>query len=127
MEKRTKRNLTEREEQVIRLVHHEFAGLDKKTAAVKMGITVSEIYSLLQKVRIKAPQLFPILTAEQFTVHKLITQGNLSYGEVAERLGCDITRVRNVVQRLHEKGFRAERPKTIRYDESMDNNIKEVF
>lgn len=116
------RILNKQEEQVIRLVHHEFGGLKPKEAAIRMGIPVRKVYSYLKSIKCKAPQLFPILTAEQFKVYKLLTEENMGYDGVASRLGCTPERVNKVVVRLHEKGFDTSKPRVIQFNESMETN-----
>jgi hypothetical protein len=121
------RILDKQEEQVIRYHHHEFMALSVGETAVKMEIPVRKVYSYLKSIKRKAPQLFPILTAEQFKVYKLLTEENMDYGGVAARLDCTSERVNKIVVQLHNKGFNTDRPKVRRYDNSMDNRVKEKF
>ncbi|MFA5153010.1 MAG: hypothetical protein WC554_10650 [Clostridia bacterium] len=122
-----KRNLTIQEEELIRLIHHEFMGLEPKTAAASMGIPVRKVYSLIEKIKCKAPQLFPILTAAQFKVYKLLVEDGLNYEEVAKKMRLSVKQVDNIVRYLHAKGFRTEQPKTVRYENFMDDKVVERF
>ena len=63
-----KRNITQKEEEAIRLVHHEFKGLTVYQAARVMQVSPAHIGKLLQSAKKKAPQLFPILTPRQLAV-----------------------------------------------------------
>lgn len=122
-----KRILTKLEEQVIRLVHHDFGGLKPKQAAIRMGIPVRKVYSYLKSIKRKAPQLFPILTAEQFKVYNYLTIDNFSYSYTAEKMRCTVNRINKIVVQLHAKGFNTDRPKIKRYDKSMDDKVIRKF
>jgi DNA-binding CsgD family transcriptional regulator len=122
-----KRILDKTEEALIRFHHHEFGGLPVKDTAVKMGISARKVYSYLNSIKRKAPQLFPILTAEQFKIYKLLVYENYSYADIAEEMECTPARVNKIVVQLHDKGFNTDRPKIQRYDGSMDDKIVRKF
>ena len=74
-----KRILTKKEEMAIRLVHHDFFGMTTKLAALQMGLGQRRVQQLLQSVRLKAPQMFPILTKQQADVRFWITERGYTF------------------------------------------------
>ncbi len=62
----SKQFLTDDEVMAIRMCHHDFGRLPISRAAQAMGITEDELHKLLKRAKIKAPQLFPILTEAQY-------------------------------------------------------------
>jgi DNA-binding NarL/FixJ family response regulator len=125
-----KRNLTEQEEAISRLVHHEFGGLSRKEAAARLGITRQALTYHLKQIKQKAPQLFPILTQEQWEIYKLFQDG-LDRSDVADRLCCTLKHLDAIQAQLLKKGFdcRIHRNgrKTVAYNPSMDGSVKRKF
>lgn len=122
-----KRILDKQEAQIIRYHHHEFMALSVGETATRMGIPVRKVYSYLKSIKRKAPQLFPILTAEQFKVYNCLTVDNLNYASVAIAAHCTVERINKIVVQLHAKGFNTDRPKIQRYDNSMDSKVIRKF
>lgn len=124
----SKQLLTKREEEAYRLVHQDFYGLSRQDAADKMKIGISALNRLLRNVQVKAPQLSPILTKQQYEVQVLITEKGLTHSQVAERLGIKTRIVDSIVQQLKKKGVYLERPKRIQhYEPFMDKEIVRKF
>lgn len=126
----TKRNLTEQEEQIIRLVHHEFVGMSRKKAAARLNITPQAISYHLRQIKKKAPQLFPILTKGQWMVYCLFQDG-ADKEQIAQILFCVPKTIESIQAQLLKKGFdcRIKRNgrKTVYYDPSMDGSVKRRF
>lgn len=121
------RLITERQEEIFRLVHQDFEGLSTKDAAKKLGITVSTIQHTLKVVEKKIPMMFPILTKRQKEMYDLLDDG-LTYIEVAELTNTTEGNVGAFVTKLHKKGYHLNRRvSTIRYQSYMDGDIREVF
>lgn len=123
--------ITKREEQAYRLCHHEFEGLTTKEVAERMGLTSRRIEQLLQSMKKKAPQLFPIFTKQEAQIEELLNGMGYDYKQVAKELDIAISTVKTVVQRLKEKGVYFEWGKhglpMLQYEDWMDNQIKEKF
>ena len=122
------RIITPKEEQVIRLCHHDFAGLTTEQAAQQMGISRRRVQQLLQSAKHKAPQMFPILTAHQMEIRALINDGGLTFEQVAETLGISANTVSSIVETLKKAGVYLEKRKpTKSYCSWMDSQIKAKF
>lgn len=125
-----RRNLTEREEAIIRLVHHEFEGLSHEAAAARLGITRQGLEHHLQQIKKKAPSLFPILTKEQHIVYSFFQDG-LDKFQIAQLLFCTTKTIDNIQAALLKKSFdcriRRNGRKTVFYDPSMDNRVVRKF
>ena len=60
-----KRLISKKQEQALRLCHHNHEGLSQDVAAARMGISQQAISKLLAACEKIAPQLFPILTKQE--------------------------------------------------------------
>lgn len=121
-----KRLVTEREEEAYRLICPDFEGLDRKTAATRMGITEARLSALLKSMEKKAPQLFPLLTKLQNRVYNLVLEG-IERAEIADRLEIDIRRVDEIISQIHALGKSTSPAKTIAFEPWMENKVKERF
>ena len=125
-----KRNLTKREEQIIRLVHHEFEGRSRKVAAARLGITPQALSYHLRQIKKKAPQLFPILTKEQWIAYCLFQDG-ADKEEIAQLFFCTPKIIESIQAQLLKKGYdcRIHRNgrKTVYYKPSMDDKVVRKF
>jgi DNA-directed RNA polymerase specialized sigma24 family protein len=124
-----KRLLTIKQEQIIKLCHHDHQGLSSKEAAKVLGITESSVNQLLARAKQAAPQLFPILTKLQAQVYHLLTVEGLSPQEIAEQLGTSRDSVYKTLQACKKKGFVFPngRNYVTRYEPWMDDEVKEKF
>jgi len=118
-----KRNLTYREEAVIRLCHHDHWGVSVDDAADLMHVARQTVQRHLRSIRKKAPQLFPILTPRRRALIELYDQGAFELKEhpqrdepmyvwkrpsreaVAEGLGITVALVAKEVTFLRKKRF----------------------
>jgi len=121
-----KRMITKREEEAYRCRHHDFDGLTMAETAERMGINEQSVSNLLNSMKKKAPQLFPILSKQQVNVFELWLKGDTIETIALELKLADQT-VKNVLQTVKEKmGTRFPPHNTIlSYNESM--NVKERF
>jgi len=117
-----KRVLTLREEQAIRLCHHDFQGLTQTEAAMKLGVSQQRLSQLLQTAEKKAPQMFPILPPLEGRVYKMVVEVGAKYEEIAKLLGVDLEAVYNAVRELKNKGFNLSRPTVERFRKELDSH-----
>ncbi len=122
------RLMTKQEEEVIRWVHHDFAGKTVSQTAKIMGLSASRIYQLLTGVKKRAPQLFPILTQKEAVTVKLLLEKSLTLKEISTVFGEPSVHTRSRLQRIKEKGFVIpDIAKPIRYTPEHDGHIREKF
>lgn len=121
--------ISKKEEQVIRLCHQDFAGLTTKEAAKQMNISQYHVQRLLRSLKIKAKQLFPILTKRQAQIEELVNGLGLTYEQIAKRLHITVSTVESTVQTLKKKGVYFESGRDIlQYKPEMDDGrIKQKF
>jgi DNA-directed RNA polymerase specialized sigma24 family protein len=124
-----KRHITERQEQALRLVHHDFGGHSQQEAAEIMGVTLQAVCKLLKKVKKAMPHLFPILTKQEAKCYHYLTVDGWSPNEIAEHMGITADAVYKTFRRCKAKGksFPGAHGKVLRYDESMDGEVIEKF
>lgn len=120
-----KRTITRRQETAYRLCHHDFGGLSIDDTAVRMKITAVSVRRLLNKVKRKAPQLFPIFTTRQRAILSMYDE-RLNQKEVAELLGISEKVLEKDVTFLRKRGYLFNR-KPDQYDPGMDGMVKERF
>jgi len=121
-----KRQLTKREEQIIRLIHHDHAGFSKLATVQITGLHLATINRILRRVKCKAPQLFPILTPEQKVVLGWIREGKTNQ-RIVNETKLDLHSVEKIVSKLYKLGKLYKKPKIVAYDCMMDNQIKRRF
>ena len=123
-----KRVITELEEKVIRLVHHDFKGLTQAEAAQRLDVSQSLISETLTRVKKKAPQLFPILTKQQDVIKRCIADWGFTHQGVAKLLDVSKDTIDSTVATMKAKGVYFEKPrKTIRYETYHDEQVKQRF
>lgn len=119
------RIVTQFEEQVIRLCHHDFSGLTQEEAAEQLQCSQGEISRAIGRLKLKAPQLFPILTEQQAFIRDCIIEEGLTHQQIAIFLNISESTVASTVATLKEKGVCFEQPhKTLQYENWMDTPIK---
>ena len=122
-----KRLISYRDEEILKLCHHDFSGLTTVRTAEKLGITASAIRQALKKMEKKIPTMFPILTPKQKRMHDLLDSG-LSLIQVAELTDTTEGNVGAFVTKLRKKGHHLNRRlSTVCYQNWMDGQIKEKF
>lgn len=100
-----KRLITEQQEKVIRLCHHDFEGLTQSEAAERMGISQQAVSKLLAKVEKVAPQLFPILTKFQARSYHHLMMDGWSVKDIAKHLETSSRSVYNALKACRDKGL----------------------
>lgn len=144
MKNKEKRLLTKREEQIIRLCHHDHGGLSVEDAAQQLHIVVSTVKRHLRRIKHKVPQLFPILTPLHRGILAWYDRGDFelqdegphkgeyvwkrpSQKAIAAGLGITCRQLRRRVEWLYKHGFLHDQTME-QYDSSRhDGQIKEVF
>ena len=123
--------ITEQEQQAYRLRHHEFEGLTEAEAAEEMGINKPRVRQLLQSLKRKAPQLFPILTRHQFLVYDFYVGKGLSQKEIAKLFNITQQSIDETLQRMKDSGMPGIELEgmgdTISYTPEIENQIKQKF
>jgi DNA-binding CsgD family transcriptional regulator len=120
------RVISEIEEQILRLHHHDFAGLSIDDTAAKLGITVDEVKTHLRHIKKVAPQMFPILTQRQRAIIMMYDQ-HASRKAISEALGISAALLSKEVAFLRRHGFLFNRVMS-QYDPKIhDGLIKERF
>jgi len=122
------RTITVFEEKVLRCVHHEFSSMTQREAAEQLKCSQSQISDAINRLKRKAPQMFPILTRQQAFIQKCICEDGLTHREIAMLLGLNENTLKSRIARLRNKGVNFEKPKrTLQYGEYMDGKIRHIF
>ena len=107
-----KRNLSEFEESVIRLIHHEFEGLTQVEAAERLGVNEASISRTVTGIIERAKHcrpiriLLPFLSKQQYAVYRCTVKQGMTNAEAAEKLNIPVATVGNTLTRLRKKGMR---------------------
>lgn len=117
------------QETAYRICHQDHQGLSTQMAALYMDITPRRVQQLLAALKKKAPALFPILTKRQARDYHLYTVEGWSMAEIADNTERCISTVSESIASAVVKGMPepSKKRRILRYDESMDNQIKERF
>ena len=121
-----KRNLTKKEEQTIRFVHHDFKGLTVVETARIMRIHPRQVLRLLCSAKKKAPQLFPILTPRRVAVFQAWKNG-LNRKDMAACLNLTEWQILKDCEFQYKHKFITARPATTRYANNMDDKVIQRF
>jgi DNA-binding CsgD family transcriptional regulator len=70
-----KRRITEYQEKIYRMVSGEFQGMRKAQAARELGITPRAVHRTLKRMKLQAPEMFPILNTEEAKLLELLRKG----------------------------------------------------
>lgn len=121
------RLITERQEQIYRMRHHNFAGLTTKQVAAMLGVQSRVIRKHMQKLKCIAPQLFPILTKRQAEILELWY--SLSPQQIGAYLDIAVMTVYSTFRDLRNMDVLkpGERHPMIRYASWMDSKITQKF
>ncbi len=123
-----KRYMTEQEEQIYRLVHHDFEGLTQVEAAERAGLTQSNISRILKKIEKEHPELFPILNSRQDLIYTQIVGHGSTHQAIADMMDISIRTVERIVSQMRRKGVSFNSPvKTVPYREHMDGDVKFTY
>ena len=123
-----KKNLTDKQIQAYRLVSGEFEGLSTDEAAKRMSITPQAVNRLLSRAKKSCPKLFPLLTKQEADVRALLDVG-WENGDIANKLQVGYSRISQIIRTTCIKRHFAIRSaiRTIRYNPSMDSQIRRKF
>lgn len=124
-----KRLITKREEQIFKLVHHDFDGLSQIEAAQQLGISRSTVSHALARVKKVLLQYFPILTKlEAKCYHYYMIEG-WSVFDIAKYIDKSQNMIYEALHRAKNKGmyFTEAKGRVLSYDESMDAHVKQKF
>lgn len=126
------RLITERQERIYRMRHHDFDGLTTKQVASKLNLTMACVTHHMRQMRKIAPQLFPILTEKQANVYNLYVRAKISTFAVAKALNVSVFIVKNRIYEMRRKGmfisnFCKSRKHDYSYESWMDNQIVYKF
>ncbi|KKN21068.1 hypothetical protein LCGC14_0928940 [marine sediment metagenome] len=125
----TKRLITKKQEQALKLCHHEFDGLTQVEAAEQVGISHQAISDLLARVKKVLPQYFPIFTKLEMRWYHYYMVDGWSVADIAEYTESSPDTIYKALKRIRSKGAYFTEPtnRVLSYDESMDANIKQKF
>ncbi len=132
----TKRLITKKQEQVLRLCHQDFDGLDQAEAAKRMDISRRAICYLLTAVKKVLPQYFPIITKLEAKIYHYYMVEGWGVSEIAEYTGQLEDTIYKTLQRTKVKGmfFTNAKGRILSYDasmdggsEGMDSKVKQKF
>lgn len=123
-----KRLITKRQEQALKLCHHNFEGLTQEEAAKRMGIDRKNVSKLLDRVKKVLPKYFPIVTKEEAKVYHYYMDEGWSVEDIAEHMNLTENAVYLALQRTQNKGmyFTGPAGRILSYDkfiEDVDVNI----
>ncbi len=124
-----KRLITKRQEQILRLVHHDFDGLSQTEAAKKLNISQSVISDVLERIKKVMPHFFPILTKLEAKRHHLYCVEGWSVEEIAEHFEVTPDSVYKALQRAKGKGacFTEPKGRVLSYSPDMDADVIHKF
>lgn len=124
-----KRLITKRQEQILRLVHHDFNGLTQAEAAQQLGVSQSTISNTLKHIEKVLPYFFPILTKFEAKCHHYFAVEGWSIGEVAEHLDQSENAIYKALKRAKDKGawFAKSKGRILSYNINMDAHVRKTF
>lgn len=124
-----KRFITKRQEQILRLCHHDFEGLTHEEAAERLGIDRTTVTKALLCVKKVLPQYFPIFTKFEMKCYHYYMVDGWSVADIAEYTEYAPHTIYRALQRVKSKGayFAGPTGRVLSYDESMDAHIKQKF
>lgn len=123
------RLITERQEQALKLCHHDLGGLTQTEAAEEMDISQPALSELLTAVRKVLPQYFPILTKLEMKCYHYYMVEGWPVGDIVQYMNKPACAIYDALQRVRTKGkyFPEAKRKILSYDPSMDINVKQRF
>jgi len=125
------RQLTKLEIKAYRLCHHVFEGLTVKEAASALCISESKVRQLLKSAKLKASQLFPILTKRQYLIYRLYVDFGQPQSYIAKSLKTTQSNIQKTLNRMKKRGMigldKNRTSKIVGYKPSMDAHIKRKF
>lgn len=123
-----KRLISEHDEKIFRSVHPDFGGNGVKETARIMGLSTSAVYRALKRVRAVSPSFFPMLSKTDIEVLRNYNAG-LCQEAISVVCRISLSAVKRRLSSLKERGIiiSPKSPKTVRYNNSMDNQVVRRF
>lgn len=124
-----KRLITIRQEQILRMCHHDFDGLTQSETAKQLGVSQSVISNALKHIEKILPQFFPILTKLEAQIYHHYMMEGWSVDEIANCLSQETNAVYKTLQRVKDKGmfFTETKGRVLSYNNNMDASVKKQF
>ena len=123
--------ITRQEETAYRFRHHDFEGLTTIETAEKMGVSKRRVNKILEGLKRKCPQLFPILTPHQNLVYRMYVEQGISQPKIAKLLGVKQQAVCETINRMRDNGMVIVEPEAmsevVPYNSEMDSYITRKF
>lgn len=124
-----KRLITKRQEQILRLVHHDFDGLTQAEAAQQLNVSQSTISNALKRIEEVIPDFFPILSKLEAKCYHLFMTKGWPVNEIAEHLDQSVNAIYKTLQRAKDKGmfFSDTKGRVLSYNINMDAHVWKTF
>ena len=124
-----KRLITKRQEQILRMCHHDHDGLTQTEAAEKLSISQSAVSNALKRIEKVMPQMFPILTKIEAERYHLFMVEGWSVEDIAEHFGVTPDSIYKALKRAKDKGiyFTEAKNRILSYNPNMDAHVRKTF
>jgi len=124
-----KRLITTKQEQILRMCHHDHDGLPQAEAAKRLGVSQSVISDALKRIEKVMPQFFPILTKQEARIYHLFMIEGWPVDDIAEHFGLTPNSVYKTLKRTKDKGmfFSEAKGRILSYNPDMDIHVQETF
>ncbi len=100
-----KRLITEHQQKILMLVHHDFHGLSRGRAALILNISPQAVNDALKVVKKALPQYFPILTTLEMKCYRYFVDLGWRITNIAEHMKISFSSVQNALKRAKGKGM----------------------
>jgi predicted transcriptional regulator len=128
------RSMSHFDESVLRLVHHEFAGMTQEEAAKELKVDQAKVSRAITDLEERAKTckplqiMFPILTKHQFVIYKCLMDRGLSTAETAVVLDTTESAIDDAVTAMRDKGAAIpKRTGPVEYHSGMDKDVVRKF
>jgi len=124
-----KRLITKRQEQILRLCHHDHEGLTQVEAAQRLNVSQSTISNTLKRIEEVMPDFFPILSKLEAKCYHYFTVEGWSISEITEYLGQSENAIYKALKRAKDKGawFSKSKGRILSYNPNMDAHVRKTF
>lgn len=123
------RLITERQEQIYRMRHHDFDGLTTKQVAATLSITTHSVARHMWEMQKIAPQLFPILTKQQADIYHMFVNVGMEQKVIAGILGISKSCIGVLIHHIRIKGMYVPRRlhQVLYMPRAHDHQIRQKF